>query len=177
MDTSTKLSSRPILAVVDLQPHSRQVLEHALSLAIEQNRPLLVLHVVHETAQSSGFYYRNNNLSYVLPMEDIAKRLLQKLVDEMVSRHTNDSSKPEIGLRVVQGVPASRIVEIAEKEDAERIVMVSNARKALGRFWHGSVTQEVLRHTNRNLVVLREEPDFNAFAGPATRAMPTQFAS
>jgi len=150
MAFSTKFSARPILVAVDLQPHSLRAIEYALSLASESNRSLLVLHVVHETAESAGFYRRHNRAHPTLPMSDIAADMLRKLLSEAAA----DTAAAAIETWVVEGIPANRIAEVAEQVDAQIIVMASGGRKGFDKFWHGSVTEGVRERAQRELVLL-----------------------
>lgn len=157
MTLATRYPVKPILGAVDLQPHSRQVVQRALSLAGEQGRPLLVLHVVHETERTAGFYRRHGNGDHVLPMKEIAEKLLRQLVDDVVSEHAGEIGFPGIEMQVVGGIPAGRIVEVAERVDADTIVMMNDEHSGLDRFWCCSVAEDVLKQTNRNMVLLHPD--------------------
>jgi nucleotide-binding universal stress UspA family protein len=145
---------KPILVCVDLEPHSRQALTHALSLAGKQERPLLVLHVVHETGDSAGFYQHHNHGNLTAPMADIAHSMLHELVEEVLASQPELGAKVPLDTRVVAGVPANRIAEVAEQLDAELVVLISNDRKGFSRLWHGSVEDGVRKRSSRRLLVL-----------------------
>jgi nucleotide-binding universal stress UspA family protein len=60
-----------------------------------------------------------------------------------------------------QGDSASQILDLAEREDVDLIAMTSHGRTGLTRLVEGSVSEKVLRHCRRPLLVLptREEPE------------------
>lgn len=139
------VADKPVLVCVDLGPHSAQAMANALSLACDENRPLVVLHVVHETGESAGFYRHQNRQNETTPLADIATTLLEELVDKVVGCSKPNGCSVGVATRVVEGIPANRIAEVAELLDAEIVVLVGSARSAIGRFWHGSVAAGVRR--------------------------------
>lgn len=151
-------SHKPILVCVDLGKHSIPAIEHALSLACDKNCPLVVLHVAHESGESAGFYRRQNRNSEATPIGDIAATLLQELVDTVVRSRKPGGCAVDVTTRVVEGIPAGRIADVAELVDAEVVVLISTARNSFGRFWHGSVAADVGRRTGKRLLVLPAEP-------------------
>jgi nucleotide-binding universal stress UspA family protein len=58
---------------------------------------------------------------------------------------------------VVDGDPASVIVDTAESEEIDLIIMSTHGRGGLARWWLGSVTEKVLRATNRPILIVRSE--------------------
>lgn len=58
---------------------------------------------------------------------------------------------------VVDGDPASVIVDTAESQDVDLIIMSTHGRGGLARWWLGSVTQKVLRATQRPILIVRSE--------------------
>lgn len=53
-----------------------------------------------------------------------------------------------------QGDSASEILDLAEREDVDLIAMTSHGRSGLSRFIEGSVSEKVLRHCRRPLLVM-----------------------
>lgn len=62
-----------------------------------------------------------------------------------------------LAVRVVaaRGDPASQVLDLAEDEDVDLIAMVSSGRTGVERVIEGSVTEKVLRHGRRPLLVVR----------------------
>ena len=54
------------------------------------------------------------------------------------------------------GAPANQIVEYAEKNDIDLIVMGTHGRSGLEKMWLGSVTEKVLRQAHCPVLVVRQ---------------------
>jgi nucleotide-binding universal stress UspA family protein len=153
----TPLSERrPILVPVDFSSCSEAALLFAAHFAGCAQAPLLVLHVVHEPRQDPGFYRRGRvNSTLGRPLEDVARDMLADFMAE-VGRH--DSIRTALAgadTRLVSGLPARRIQEVALREDAALIVMGSHGRTGLSRLTVGSVAAEVARHSSIPVTVVK----------------------
>jgi nucleotide-binding universal stress UspA family protein len=58
---------------------------------------------------------------------------------------------------VLDGDPASVIVDTAESQDVDLIIMSTHGRGGLARWWLGSVTEKVLRATGRPILIVHSE--------------------
>ena len=65
----------------------------------------------------------------------------------------------QISLRVAYGEPAEAIIEVAESEDADMVVMATRRESTLMRGILGSTTSRVLHHVGRPVLVVRVEED------------------
>ena len=54
-------------------------------------------------------------------------------------------SKVEVARRVVVGIPYRKIVEVAEEEKSDLIVMTTHGRTGLSHLVMGSVTEKIVR--------------------------------
>lgn len=149
-------SSNSVVAAVDLQSGSRQVLLHARSLAAKKQLPLIVLHVAHESPASLGFYRRHVRRNDTTPIRDIAEELLQELVEDVLGTTAGGGEADAVRTLVVEGIPGSRIVEVAEREGAESIVISCCGLQGFARWWRGSVSAYVEKHAGCEVVVLTE---------------------
>lgn len=83
------------------------------------------------------------------------------LTDEAVralGEHTAALGAPaNIGLvqRVALGKPADVIVEVAREVEADQIVLGSHGRRGLERVLLGSVAEQVIRHADRPVLVVK----------------------
>ena len=145
----TSVSLKPILVAVDV---CKQSLHYASQLADRLGEQLLILHVVHETAQQSGYYRRRDMSGQALPLDYVAERLLDDFVEEVRSMNDVGNSLEEVETRVVTGIPGHRILEIAKLYDASMILLGSVDRVgetgATRRLWTGvgSTSRYLLRH-------------------------------
>jgi nucleotide-binding universal stress UspA family protein len=72
---------------------------------------------------------------------------------------------------VLLGVPADQIIDYAQEQDADLIVMCSHGGSGVGRWVFGSVTEKVLRGAGTPVLVIRppecsKETDDKARLGP-----------
>jgi nucleotide-binding universal stress UspA family protein len=147
---------RPILVPVDFSSCSEAALLFAAHFSGCAQAPLVVLHVVHEPRHDPGFYRRGHASSTLMrPLEDVARDMLADFMAE-VGRH--DSIREVLagaGIRLVSGLPARRIQEVALHEDAALIVMGSHGRTGLSRLTVGSVAAEVAQHSPIPVTVVK----------------------
>jgi len=60
---------------------------------------------------------------------------------------------------ILEGHPANRIMEFAEQEDMDLIVMGSLGRTGLDRFLLGSIAENVVRHSKTPVMVVKGEAE------------------
>lgn len=156
---SIESALNPVIAAVDLQPLSRQVLLRARSMAAERRLPLLVLHVAHETSETAGFYRSHTGRNIATPIRDVAERMLNELVDDVLGSTGDDSEADNIHTLVVEGIPGSRILEVAGRKGAECIVMNCCGLQGIARWLCGSVSAYVQKHADCDVVMLNENAE------------------
>ena len=147
---------RPILVPVDFSSCSEAALLFAAHFAGCAQAPLLVLHVVHEPRQDPGFYRRGRVHSTLMrPLEDVARDMLTDFMAEVGRHDAIRTALSGADTRLVSGLPARRIREVALREDAALIVMGSHGRTGLSRLTVGSVAAEVARHSPVPVTVVK----------------------
>lgn len=150
---------RPILVPVDFSSCSRAALRFAADFIRCVSAPLLVLHVIHEAGNEPGFYRKYGTPGALRPVEDIARDMLKEFVADICDAECRDASGPvEPRLLLVSGLPAARIREIAEREQAGLIVMGTHARTGLARIASGSVSTEVMQHCRVPVTIVKAAP-------------------
>jgi len=153
--------AHPVLVAVDFSPDSESALLWACEYAGLTKAPLLVLHVVHDPADAPGFYSRGE-FDWSRPMSDMATELFAEFLEEMRARHPDNAVLSNAGKIQVKGLPASRIVEVAEKEDAQLIVMGSRGRTGLPHILLGSVAERVVQTSRLPVTVVKARPEKGA---------------
>ena len=63
----------------------------------------------------------------------------------------------EVESVILEGSPADEIVDFAEKNDIDLIVMGTQGKSAIQRFLIGSVAENVVRHSKKTVLVVRGE--------------------
>lgn len=135
----------PVLVPVDFSSCSHAALKFAANLVQCTSASLIVMHVVHDPAGNPGLYRSNQKSGLPRPFRDIAKVMLEEFVDDACGDCWNADGPIKPVLLLVNGIPATRILEIAMREHAALIVMGTHGRAGLARLANGSVTAEVTR--------------------------------
>lgn len=141
---------KKILAPVDLSDFSKRGVHYALDLAQWQQSEVLIYNVIsiEETPFPQG------SEDWVVQQTDTPK--FKKLLDqrkkafERFVRESCADSPPNARVRhdIGIGTPYKRIVEKAQQEGADLIVMPTHGRTGLAHMLIGSVTERVLRRAS-----------------------------
>jgi len=137
-----------VLAPVDLSDQSDLIVNHATALADAYDAPLDLLHVVEEAAYPSA--YGLDPLTPALPdVQDRAREALETLAGEL------DLRPGPVNVHVMAGNAARDIVEFADEQGADLIVMATHGRTGLERFLIGSVAEKVVRRARCPVFTLK----------------------
>jgi universal stress protein A len=129
-----------ILAPVDFSDTSDSAFRMALFLARQGGARLVVLHVIDETMDFSGFYVPHPSLD----------RMDQEFV-KGATRMMTDFCRRELGgyvnvaTSIVHGVPYKEILRAAEESAASLIVLGTHGRSGIERVAFGSTAERVVR--------------------------------
>ncbi len=152
------ISIQNILVPVNFSAASQYAAEYAASLAQAHRARLYVLHVkepfpVHgriaagflENVQKHHIEKEKNRLSRVIPME-----LKRSITVEEIQ---------------VTGIPIHRvIIEKARKLSVDVIVMASQNRKGLMRFFKKNITEQVMQNAPCSVLMVRNPQSQDAYA-------------
>jgi nucleotide-binding universal stress UspA family protein len=135
------LELRRILCPIDFSEFSARAYRHALSVAQHYRAKLVAQHVVElwrypqvDFAASAGLF------------EEFWQALLEKgkeQLQEFVKNYTPDDIQPE--LVVHQGIAPDSILNLAEAQKTDLIVMGTHGRRGFDCLMLGSVTERVMR--------------------------------
>jgi nucleotide-binding universal stress UspA family protein len=151
----TGTDRRPVLVPVDFSNSSEVALLFAAQTARCIGAPLLILHVVHEPVDQPGFYRKNGDAGSLRPMEDVARDMLKRFVDEMRRHEWARAALEDAEVLLVTGLPIRRIEEVAQQRDAAMIVMGTQGRGGLARLARRSVTEELAKHSPIPVTVVK----------------------
>ena len=149
---------RSLLVPLDGSPFGEQALPLALSVARRAGASLRVVHV-HPTAAPlyvEGYPFVDDALDS--QVNDLKKAYL----DDVVKR-LGAVSPVRVTPVLLRGDVAETLREAANGTDADLVVMTTHGRGALGRFWLGSVADQLLRNLTKPLILIRPKegpPDF-----------------
>ncbi len=151
--TTTK-DKDPILVAIDFSDDSEAALLWADNYTRCVNAQLIILHVIHDPADAPGFY-RQEEDDWSIPMASAANKIAEKFMKEMHDKHPSLSSFKKARLEFIQGLPPGRIVEFAEKENAQIIVLGSCGRSGLSHILLGSVAERVAQLSSVPVVIVK----------------------
>ena len=134
-----------VLVPVDFSPISEFVIAHAAELADGLDRPLIVVHVVHDPGEAPGYYQVKGQKKFMKRAEDIAREMLDKFVADAKARHPDSKALRNANSLLVVGLPVTRILELVSRLKPWIVVMGSAGRSGLSRFLLGSKAEQVLR--------------------------------
>jgi len=144
-----------ILLPLDGSDLSLRALAHAERLATGLQARLVLLRVGHVIApEALGVPELSMALAHELQLQQLR-------LDEALTGYLEDLARPlrEKGLNVEtvvrMGDAASQIVELAESEHVDLVVMSSHGRTGLSRWIYGSVAERVLHNVRCSLMVVR----------------------
>jgi nucleotide-binding universal stress UspA family protein len=142
---------RSLLVPLDRSPLAEQALPLALSIARRAGAGLELV-LVH------GLYALEDPTCERLPYDpaaDAAYRQQEQLYVEGTARWAAAASQVPVTSAVVSGLVADGILSRARLTRSDLIVMTSHARSGMGRFFLGSVTDEVIRRAAVPVLVVR----------------------
>ncbi len=132
----------PILAAVDFSPDSEAALLWAHDYAACTGARLVLLHVVHDPADAPGDYQKSE-ADLLRPMEDVATEMMDQFLEKLKAQNPGLDAVTDAERVLVRGIPATRILEVAEKTGACIIVMGSRGRTGLPHLLLGSKAERV----------------------------------
>jgi len=137
-----------ILCPIDLSDTSRHAFHQALHVAQLEGGSITLLRV-HQPNAVTSIEDLGEDLQPVLERGDRAA------FKEWVDEETAELDGVEVDERFLIADPASAIVELAEEEGYDLIVIGNKGRSAVNRFLLGSVSSKVMHHAPCNVLLVR----------------------
>ncbi|MFL0063031.1 universal stress protein [Tenacibaculum maritimum] len=141
---------KKIIVPVDFSKHSEYALKAAALLAKKNNSEVYVLHMLdlHEVSMNDSGSFQQEKAAFFLKLaEKKFKDFLKK--DFLKEIHITPIIKH---FKVF-----SEINEIADKEDADLIIMGSHGVSGMKEFFIGSNTEKVVRHAKIPVLIVKKE--------------------
>jgi nucleotide-binding universal stress UspA family protein len=135
----------PILVPVDFSTPSEAALLLGLNLGRCLERPVQVLHVVHDPGSMPGYYKRALKQKQLTRIEDGAAEMLDEFLQRVVDKHRDLIKRKKLSSMLVKGLPSSRILEVAKHLNASMIVMGSMGLTGWKHLMIGSVAEQVVQ--------------------------------
>ena len=133
-----------IVLPTDGSEGTENAVAHALELAEKFDAELYMVNVV----DVRNFY---DGISWEDVMEKAEARG-EEIVEEVVQKARERGVQSDY--KVIRGIPHQEINDYAEEKDADLVVMGTHGRKGLERMLLGSVTEKVLRTSERPVLTV-----------------------
>lgn len=130
-----------ILVPIDFLPHSAEAVRRALDIAHCYSAEVVLVHVY----QPAEYPLAAGDVVYDEQQLEQATRHLRARLDA-VRREVDPSGRRRVSTRVLQGAPERAIVEAANNEPFDLIVMGTHGRTGVDRIFSGSIAEHVMRH-------------------------------
>jgi len=149
------LNARPVLVAVDLLPGSDKPVFWACNYAQTVGAPVCIVHAVHEPVSAPGFYNNPRDASTVLePMDVAAHRMLESLLSDMRNGFPDLSPLQLADHVLVNGLPKTRIGEVANDRDAQLLVIGHRKRTRLQKLLESSTAWQIMQSVSIPVVVI-----------------------
>lgn len=135
-----------LLVPIDFSSYSEVSIVFAGELAEKLGAKLLVLHVIHDPEEAPGFYSQKVKMkNYLVTMEDAASEMMEEFLKKIRLAHPENLPIQKATSLLVVGTPATRIIEVAERERVKMIIMGSHGRTGLSHLLIGSKAERVVQ--------------------------------
>lgn len=148
-----------ILVSVDGSEPSKKALDYALDLAEELGAEVLILSVVPPVVLP--IFSEEPGVTPIITARDIDRYNLklratfENVLSEALKRARSRKPDLKVSSKLVDGRPADKIVEVAEDEGFDLIIMGSRGLGGLREFFLGSTTKRVADHCTCPVLIIK----------------------
>ena len=138
---------KKILVTTDLSPHSLAAVEYASSFGTLYTSRLYLLLVMDK---KEGYHAREAHLHFHTEVE----------AQEALEEFANKNIAPDVRMNLVvrKGTPTEGILQFAEEEGIDMIVMATHGHTGLRHILMGNVTEKVVRHSRVPVLTVKPPP-------------------
>lgn len=140
---------KKILCAVDLSEHSRAVAEYTTLLAKATGAQVIVVYTAPSLSQYVGFHVPPNTI------ENFVGEIVTGAEKSMESFVTENFPGIDAKGQVLIGYAAEEIINRAEDEKADMIIMGTHGRKGIDRILFGSVAEKVVKNAKQPVLTIR----------------------
>jgi nucleotide-binding universal stress UspA family protein len=138
---------KKILVTTDLSPHSLAAVEYAASFGTLYSSRLYLLLVMEK---KEGYHAREAHVHF--KSEEEAKAALQEFAQKHLPQGT------QMNLVVRKGTPTEGILQFAEEEGMDMIVIATHGLTGFRHIMMGNVTEKVVRHSRIPVLTVKPHP-------------------
>jgi len=144
------MTAQHILVPTDFSEYADYALDYAIELAQKLQARLTLLHIIQLTPMTMGDMYGYSLEAYLEAIESEAQKRMEALLNRVYQEGLEGETV------IVQGVPFQIIVDMAESQNADLIVMGTHGRTGLTHALMGSVAEKVVRLAPCPVLVTRD---------------------
>jgi nucleotide-binding universal stress UspA family protein len=145
---------KKILVAIDGSEISEKVLQQAKTIGEQFNSKILVMTIVQQLAPS--YHYR---LGANFGHTHLVNKQSEEIAENMIShaREVFSDYPGEFDTLLAHGEPAEGILEIAEKENPDLLIMGNRGLGGFKRIMLGSVSTKVLHHAGCTVMIVKHQ--------------------
>lgn len=153
---------KKILYATDLSPNAAHAFRHAIGVARAFNGRIHVLHVLPEVEPAMLNYIStvmgedrlaDLELEHKSEIKDKIRQRLHEFAKEELVDHPEDVDRIE-DIEIHHGSPVGLILEVADRIEADLVVVGSHGKGKLKYAFLGSVAEKILRKSHRPALVV-----------------------
>jgi len=150
----------PVLVALDFTADSQAALLWACRYAARVGVEVIGLHVVHDPGEAPGYYKRADS-DLLRPLEDVAVEMMDEFIAKVLVEYPDLPAIQQMKKLLVKGIPATRILELAEKYGVSMIVMGSRGRTGLPHLLLGSKAERVVQLSPLPVTIVKANKVFD----------------
>lgn len=132
------IAIKRILVPTDLSENAEYALKYAKLVAEQFKAKLYIYHCITDIQSAVGYIPS-------LPSAEVISSMKEEAVKEIEHLRNRYGLDENVEVVIEVGYAPNKIVEFADKNDVDLIVMGAHGKGALERFMFGSVTEKVMR--------------------------------
>ena len=140
---------RNIVIATDGSENTRRAIDYGIKFAKFSGATVHALHVM-DTSSVTQSWTAGKETMY-----ELLKKEGQKAISKV--KECGEASGVEVKEVLMEGHPSKEIIDFAENNDIDLIVMGTLGKTGLNRFLMGSVAENVVRHSKVPVLVVRGE--------------------
>jgi len=153
------LMIKKILVPIDGSEPSNRALDYALDLAEELDAEVVILSVVPPV--TLPVFSEEPGITPIITPRDIdrynskLRATFENVLSEALARARAKKPDLRVSTKLLEGRPADKIVEVAERENFDLIIMGSRGLSGLRELLLGSTTRRVADHCTKPLLIIK----------------------
>ncbi|GBE37109.1 stress response protein NhaX [bacterium BMS3Bbin07] len=141
---------KKILFPTDFMEGTVQAIPYAVDLAKKYGARLYIIHVIHEVTRATGLYVPH------IAVDELYKSMQAEAEKEITRVYLEElRGFGDVEYKVLTGIPYEEIINFAENNAMNMIVMGTHGRKGLDRLFFGSTAEKVVKGAHCPVLTVR----------------------